>query len=243
MAQGTSRKTHIDAPVTLVLAAASTVVFLLDTVFALTLSENIFSCHGGLSSPAFNFALPLDYVRLILHPLGFRTHTSFLLCLIVVLLLAPQVENRWGSAVFALMLLASDLVGGTFTAAFSPAALSGLSGVVFMTLILAATDKKTLPASHIAAFVAFACFEFFTPRSSQAVGFWQGRIPFFIELASGVAASLYGFFCSPQKRVAPKAAPKKATAPRKKKAAPVVDVTSEHYDAGETVLDGTPSIP
>ena len=242
MAQRTSRKTHIDAPVTLALAAASTLVFLLDTLFALGLSEHVFSCHGGLSSPPFNFALPLDYVRLVLHPLGFRTPTSFLTCLIAVLLLAPIVENRWGSAVFALMLLASTLVGGAFTAAFSPASLQGLSGVVFMTLILVATDKKTLPASHIAAFVAFACFEFFTPRASQAVGFWQGRIPFFIELASGVAASLYGFFCSPQKKGTPKAAPKKAAAPRKKKAAPVLDVTADPFDAGETVLDGTPPV-
>ena len=243
MAQITSRKTHIDAPVTLILAAASAIVFLVDLFFDTDLSEYVFSCHGGLSSPAFNFASPADYVRLILHPLGFRTPTSFLLCLITVLLLAPQVENRWGSAVFALMLLASTLVGGAFTAAFSPAALSGLSGVVFMTLILAATDKKTLPASHIAAFVAFACFELFTPRESQAVGFWQGRIPFFIELAAGVAASLYGFFCSPKKRVASKSSPKKAAAPRKKKAAPVLDVTGEHYDADETIIADTPSIP
>ena len=237
MAYTNSRTPRIDSAVTLVLVALSALVFLADLLFDLPLSERAFSCPGGLASPAFNFAAPLDYVRLIVWPLGFRTPCSFFACLIFVLLLAPQVENRWGSMVFILMVLASCLVGGAFTAAFSPASLQGLSGVVFMVLILTTIDKKQLPASHIAAFVSFACFEFFTPRASQAAGFWHERIPFFIELAAGVAGSLYGFFCVPKKSAAKKATPKRAAVPRKRKVPPKeADVTAERYD---TDTDGT----
>ena len=242
MAQGNSRTAHIDSPVTLTLAALSAAVFLADLLFALPLSDLAFSCPGSLSSPAFNFASPVDYVRLIVWPLGFRTPCSFFACLIFVLLLSPQVENRWGSPVFALMVLASSLVGGVFTAAFSPASISGLSAVVFMALILTSQDKRQLPASHIAAFVAFACFEFFSQHTSQEVSFWQGRIPFFIELAAGVAGSLYGFFCSPKKSTK-KAAPKKPAAPRKRKTTPKADdVTAERCDTDETAVYETPPV-
>lgn len=204
MAKKNSLKFIFDSPVVLVFSVVSTVIFISDLILKLNLSEKIFECPGAKSVPAFDFKSALSYVKLVIYPFGGENSTSFFLNIGFILLLGPVLEERYGSIMLALMIFITSLVGGVLTACVSTFGIYGCGGIVFMMIILSVLSvfiKKQLPVSWIFIFTLYLAFSLFSGKKiSGFMPFMQNNVPVFIQLASGICGSLFGFFVCPKKR-------------------------------------------
>ena len=204
MAKKNSLKFIFDSPVVLVFSVVSAVIFISDLILKLNLSEKIFECPGAKSVPAFDFKSALSYVKLVIYPFGGENSTSFFLNIGFILLLGPVLEERYGSIMLALMIFITSLVGGVLTACVSMFGISGCGGIVFMMIILSVLSvfiKKQLPVSWIFIFTLYLAFSLFSGKKiSGFMPFMQNNVPVFIQLASGICGSLFGFFVCPKKR-------------------------------------------
>lgn len=204
MAKKNSLKFIFDSPVVLVFSVVSAVIFISDLILKLNLSEKIFECPGAKSVPAFDFKSALSYVNLVIYPFGGENSTSFFLNIGFILLLGPVLEERYGSIMLALMIFITSLVGGVLTACVSTFGISGCGGIVFMMIILSVLSvfiKKQLPVSWIFIFALYLAFSLFSGKKiSGFMPFMQNNVPVFIQLASGICGSLFGFFVCPKKR-------------------------------------------
>lgn len=215
MSRKNSLKPVLDSPAVIFFVSASIAVYLLDALFFKgSLAEKMFVCRGAKAAVPFDFASPMDYVRMIFNSLGCLSWNSFFTNLIFVLLLGPALEEKYGSAMIALMLFITSLVGGVLTASLSSCNLAGPSGIIFMLIILeslGAFMKRQVSVSWIFIFVLYLSLEFYSNSPKQKAGFpefLQSEIPVFIHLASGICGSLFGFFVAPKNRT-PRKPPQK----------------------------------
>lgn len=208
----------VDSPVIIFFAAVSAAVFLLDALFFKgSLVEKAFVCRGAKAAVPFDFSSPMDYIRILTCCFGCLSWDSFFTSLIFILLLGPALEEKYGSAMLALMFFITSLVGGVLTASLSSFNLTGPFGIIFMLIILAALSafmKGQVPVSWIFIFVLYLSLEFYKNSPEQSTGFsefLQSKIPVFIHLASGICGSLFGFFVAPKNRAPRKKAEKKTS--------------------------------
>ncbi len=208
-----------DSPVTVCLALLLLLAFALDS-FALNgkLLASILTCPGGkLSSPSFNFSSGADYIKLLLHVFGSSSWTPAFVNSLFVLLLGPELEERYGSPVFALMLAVSSLVTGVLNACLSPSPVFGASCAIFTMIFLTGmTDlaKKRIRISWILVFSFYIVYQLYSVYSGSDVRlsssgngfllFMKKNAVTFISLAGGICGSLFGFLVSPKKRAAPR---------------------------------------
>ncbi|MGN0728108.1 rhomboid family intramembrane serine protease [Treponema sp.] len=204
MARKNSLRAVFDSPVILVFTAVSAAFFIFDAFSSINISGLLFECHGAKSDPAFNFKSAADYARMIFYPLGFSGRPQFFMSMAFLLLLGPLLEERYGSLMLSLMLFITSLVGGVLTACLSPFSIMGAGGIVFMLVILSVLQsfiKKQVPFSWIFVFILFISFELTAvPASENFPDFLNKSVPVFIQLASGICGSLFGFFVCPKKR-------------------------------------------
>ncbi|MBE6990659.1 MAG: rhomboid family intramembrane serine protease [Ruminococcaceae bacterium] len=129
---------RFNAPVVLTFALLALVVLILDGITD-GVSTSRFFCvyHAPLSDP-------LTYVRFFGHVLGHTSYTHYMGNMLLLLLVGPAVEERYGSRSTLLFILATALVTGVVQYVFFPStALLGASGVVFMMIVLSSfTEMK-----------------------------------------------------------------------------------------------------
>ena len=132
-------------------------------------------------------------------------------------MLGPELEERYGSPVLALMLAVSALVTGVLNACLSPAPVFGASCVIFTMIFLTGmTDlaKKHIRFSWIFIFFFYIIYQFYSVYSGNDVRLSltanKGSILFlkknavtFISLAGGICGSLFVFLVSPKSALPP----------------------------------------
>ena len=122
---------RFNAPVVLLFALLSLLVLLLD------------GWTGGVSTTRFfcvyrsSLADPLTYVRFFGHVLGHSGYSHYMNNMLLLLLVGPGLEEKYGSRNLLMTILATALVTGLVQFIFFPGtALLGASGVVFMMIVL-----------------------------------------------------------------------------------------------------------
>lgn len=96
---------------------------------------------------------PLDpafYIRLFGHSLGHADLSHYVSNMMVILLVGPLVEERYGSKRLALMMAATSAIIGGAHLLFSNAALLGASGIAFILIVLASLvpgEDGTVPVT------------------------------------------------------------------------------------------------
>jgi len=101
----------------------------------------------------------LTYFRFFAHVFGHSGYAHFMGNMVLLLVLGPQLEERFGSIALTVMITVTALVSGLINFIFFPnTMLLGASGIVFMMIILSSFtgDKKgTLPLTMILVFVLY----------------------------------------------------------------------------------------
>ena len=191
-----------DAPVMLSFVLAVLVIFMLDTfVFKGTLAEKwLLSPTAAEGSLPFAFSDFTSILRLFLHVLGGRD-IPFLICnLIFILLLGPQMEERYGSVIIGIMIFVAALFSGVLNACFCKVPVSGSEPVVFMLILLCAMmhlSRSKVSASALAVIILFAVMLVLRKNPNGTAGV-------LITLAGGLCGSLFAFLTSPKARKAKK---------------------------------------
>lgn len=137
-------KIKFNSPITIMLTLVSCLVLIADTVFLHTLTPNVFSVYRApLSSP-------LTYFRFISHIFGHASLEHLVGNISLLLIVGSIVEDRIGSIRYlSYVLLTALVIGACQFLLFPSTALCGMSGVVFMLIVLAAygdsRESKTIP--------------------------------------------------------------------------------------------------
>jgi len=150
---------YFNAPVTLSFVFISLVVYI------------IASLTDGISNILF-FSIyqstwddPFAYIRIFTHVLGHAGIDHYFGNMMMILLLGPIVEARYGSRQLLLFIVITALVTGLTIILFFPyTALLGASGIVFMLIILSSLvniDKGRIPITFILVVVLYLGREIF----------------------------------------------------------------------------------
>ncbi len=169
-----------NAPFTLSLTLICTIIQILGQSIT-----NTFFVVGG----TMNLANPLDYFRLISHPLGHSGWEHLLGNFSLILILGPILEEKYGSKPIAYMSLVTALVTGILNVALFDTGLLGASGLVFMMILLASFTNfrsGTIPLTFILVLV------FYLGKELYSV-FKNDSISQFAHILGGLAGSVFGF--------------------------------------------------
>lgn len=122
---------RFNAPVILTFALLSLLALLLGNWTNGAATHQYFSVYRSSLSD------PLTYVRFIGHVLGHADYEHYMGNMLLVLLVGPGLEEKYGSGTMVWMILVTALVTGLVHFVFFPgSALLGASGVVFMMIVL-----------------------------------------------------------------------------------------------------------
>lgn len=178
-------KIRYNAPVTLTFALLATAILLLDTILRTGLTGALFSI-----GPSMSWNSPVDYLRLILHPLGHANWTHFISNFAFILLLGPILEEKYGHGNLLFMMIITALVTGLLNVALLPTGLLGASGIVFMMILLVSFTnirRGEIPLTFILVVLIFLTREI-------VASIQEDSISQFAHIVGGICGSLFGFF-------------------------------------------------
>lgn len=129
---------RFNAPVILTFALLSLLALLLGNWTGGTATTQFFSVYRS------SLADPLTYVRFFGHVLGHTGYEHYMGNMLLLLLVGPGLEEKYGSGTMVWMIALTALVTGLVHFIFFPhSALLGASGVVFMMIVLSSfTEMK-----------------------------------------------------------------------------------------------------
>ncbi len=187
-------KITYNAPVTLTFAIISAIILLADSFLKNTLIPALFTCPGSTSVPAFDSKNVLDYFRIVLHIFGHSNWNHFLSNMAFILLLGPVIEERYGSALLALMMIITSFVTGVLNVCFSPAWLLGSSDIAFMMILLTSfttISKNKIPLSFILILILYIGRELSVSGDNQSISTLA-------HIAGGICGSMFAFLATPK---------------------------------------------
>ena len=140
---------------------------------------------------------PLAYVRFFGHVLGHSGYAHYIGNMVLILVLGPNLEDRFGSWNVLWAILLTALVSGLVQFIFFPgAALLGASGIVFMMLLLSSfggVRNGTIPTTLILVAVFYLGGELW-----DAI-FVKDNISQLTHIIGGVCGTVLGFILSGRK--------------------------------------------
>lgn len=144
---------RFNAPVILTFAALSLGALILDGVTGGATTHRFFSVYRS------SLYDPLTYVRMIGHVLGHAGYAHYMSNMLLLLLVGPQVEEKYGhSPTFWCILITAVVTGIVQVIVFPATALMGASGVVFMMIVLSSfteMNKEGIPITLILVVVLY----------------------------------------------------------------------------------------
>ena len=200
-------KVAYDAPVTLTFVIICVIIFLLNMILAKSGKgagfEKIFASptsQAGLLP--FIPGAPVSYIRLLFYIFGAEAGGASLLFtnLILIMLLGPAMEERYGSVIIGIMIFVSALFAGVLNSCFCETSLVGAVPLVSMMIFLNAFmsfSKKKFPLSFAAVMVLFVLLQIFSGA---------GAVQIIICIAGGLCGSLFAFLTSPKMKAEKKSA-------------------------------------
>jgi len=173
-----------NAPVVLTFALISGAVLLGDTLFGGVFTTTIFSAPGS-----FSVFSPFDYVRIVAHIAGHANLAHLMGNFMLILLIGPLLEEKYGSWPLCIMILVTAATTGILNAAFFETGVLGASGIVFMMIILSSiteADDGEIPLTFI---LVIALYVF-----TEIVGsFAKDGVSQFSHIMGGICGSIFGF--------------------------------------------------
>ncbi|MCL1843790.1 MAG: rhomboid family intramembrane serine protease [Defluviitaleaceae bacterium] len=174
--------------------------FALLSLFALGLAEltyrhadwcsnmTFFSVWRG----SFSWTDPLAYLRIFTHAIGHVNAAHFLNNFVLILLVGPMLEERYGWKWLGLMMLVTALITGVLHMFISPNPKLGASGIVFMLILLASftnLQKGRVPLTLLLALGIFIGREILTAAGDGA----SANIAYMTHIVGGLCGAMFGF--------------------------------------------------
>lgn len=177
-------KVQYNAPLILTFTIACTAILIVDAVTGGNLMPYF------AVGPSMDASSPVDWFRLVSHVLGHGGVAHLMSNAMLLLLLGPMLEEKYGTAKLALMFFVTALVIGALNVALFPSGLLGASGIVFMCILLSSVtnvQRGRVPLTFILVVVLYVGQEFW-----KALG--DDQISQFAHIIGGVCGAAFGFF-------------------------------------------------
>ena len=176
---------RFNAPVILTFALLSLLALLLGNWTNGAATHQYFSVYRSSLSD------PLTYVRFIGHVLGHADYEHYMGNMLLLLLVGPGLEEKYGSGTMVWMILVTALVTGLVHFVFFPgSALLGASGVVFMMIVLSsftAMRRGEIPVTLILVVIFYLGGEIMDGL------FKKDNISQITHIVGGLCGLLFGF--------------------------------------------------
>lgn len=177
MASKKKFKLTYNCPVVLTYAAICLALVLVDMLTQGWLNANVMICRGHPS-----WLDPMTYVRCVTYFFGHSGWSHYASNMLLMLLVGPVVEEKYGSGNLAFMILITGIASGIVNSLFFDTGIIGASGIVFMMIILSAFTnmrKGEIPLSLIlvaAIYLGREIVSAFTPDTVSQFGHILGGL-------------------------------------------------------------------
>ena len=182
------KKLQYNSPVVLTFALVSLLALLLNKVTNGLTNGMLFSVYR---SPLTN---PLTYARFFLHVLGHVNYTHYMNNMLLLLVIGPPLEEKYGSKSLLRAIITTAFISGVAQWLLFPrTALLGASGIVFMMIVmssLAGMKNGRLPITLIFVIIFYLGGEVMSGLHSQ------DNISQFAHLIGGICGAFIGFTLS-----------------------------------------------
>lgn len=178
------KKISYNSPVVLSFALLSFVVLILNVVTKGKSNMLLFCTYRT------SLADPLMYVRLFTHVLGHTNIQHYINNMMLLLLIGPMLEEKYGSENLLICIIITSLVTGILNNLFFKTALLGASGIVFMMIMMSSfTSLKsgTIPLTFILILILYLGQEV-----SSAI-FVKDNISQFTHIIGGMSGGFLGY--------------------------------------------------
>jgi membrane associated rhomboid family serine protease len=180
---------HYNAPVTLTFALLALAVLGLAQLTG-------GSSNFWFSASRASWSDPTTYLRLFTHVLGHANWQHYFGNIMMILLLGPILEEKYGSRLFATMIVITALVTGLLHILFTPTGILGASGVVFMMILLASITNMQagrIPLTLIFVLVLYLGQEVVTWVTTDT------NIAHSAHIIGGLCGAVFGYLFDHQK--------------------------------------------
>jgi len=138
-----------------------------------------------------SLADPFTYVRMVCHVLGHSSYTHYISNILLMLVIGPPLEERYGSRPLFYAILITALVSGLVQWFFFPGvALLGASGIVFMMIVmssLAGMRSGSIPLTLLLVIIFYLGGEVINGL------FTQDNVSQLTHVIGGVCGAVLGF--------------------------------------------------
>lgn len=181
----TTLRLQYNAPVTLSLFFLSLLALLLDRLTGGWSTLHIFSVYRS------SWTDPLFYVRLFGHVLGHAGWEHFINNMLLLLVVGPPLEEKYGSRTLLGGILCTAAISGLLQCLLFPgSALLGASGIVFMLIMLsslAGMRSGSIPLTLILVALLYL------GQQVYAILFVQDQVANFMHIVGGLCGTIFGF--------------------------------------------------
>ena len=184
------KRIQYNSPVILTFFFLSLTVLVLDRLTSGWTTLHLFSVYRSPVSPLF-------FVRLLGHVLGHAGWDHFLGNMLLLLVVGPPLEEKYGSSTLLVGIVLTAAVSGLLQCLFFPGvALLGASGIVFMLIMLsslAGMRAGSIPVTLILVAVLYLGQEVYS------ILFVQDNVANFMHLVGGACGTAFGFLAARRK--------------------------------------------
>lgn len=186
------KKLDYNAPVTLTFALISLIALILATITGGKSNTVLFSTYAD------SLKNPLMYIRLFTHVLGHANWSHYIGNMLLILLLGPILEEKYGSMNLLEMIVITAFVTGLVNnLLFRHQALLGASGIVFMFIILSSAVSLrggTIPITFLLVFILYVGGEFVDAITLK------DNVSQLTHIVGGMCGGLYGLVYAHEKK-------------------------------------------
>lgn len=185
-------KIRYNSPVVLTFSLICIVVYVIDLVLSAGMAPNTIgplTSNFFMISGTFNWYNPLDYLRLVTYTMGHADQAHIMGNMSIFLLIAPIMEEKYGSRNILIMMLITAIMTASFQIFLFNSGLLGASGIVFMFIVLvsfADARKGTIPLTFILVTIFFLGQEVL--HSLQ-----DNQVSEYAHLAGGLFGGAFGY--------------------------------------------------
>lgn len=178
------KRIKYNSPVVLTFTFLSFLVLILGYITRMESTYLLFSVYrSGLTDFFF-------YIRLFGHVLGHADLEHFFNNFLIILLIGPMLEEKYGSKSMVIMILITAAVTGIINVLFFNTILLGASGIVFMMILLGSfvnIERGRIPLTFILVVVIFI------GREVVEGLFVQDNVSQLTHIVGGICGAFFGF--------------------------------------------------
>jgi len=178
------KRIHYNSPVILTYTFLSLVVLIIGNATDMASTRLLFSVYKGSLKDIF------FYIRLFGHVLGHVNWEHFVNNFLIILLVGPMLEMKYGSKCMLQMIVITAFATGVLNVIFFDTALLGASGIAFMLIILSSfvnIKKGSIPLTLLLVASLYLGREIVEGITAQ------DNISQFAHIAGGICGGVFGF--------------------------------------------------